>query len=95
MGGADPGLPTGGYTWAAPHQLRGTYHEQQTLALLVRSTTAQEPQQHQRRPDGDAEKAHVDELHTLSGEGSQQLEKGAPIHAYPDPHGEQGQTSKL
>lgn len=59
------------------------------------STTAQEPQQHQHRPDGDAEKAHVDELHALSGEGSQQLEEGATVYTDPDPCGEQGQTAEL
>ena len=72
-----------------------TYREQQTLALLVGPTAAQEPQQHQHGPDGDAEKAHVDELHALVGERPQQPEEGAPVHAHPDPHGRQGQAAQL
>lgn len=72
-----------------------TYREQQTLALLVGPAAAEEPQQHQHGPDGDAEKAHVDELHGLAGERPQQLEEGAPVHTHPDPHGQQGQAAQL
>lgn len=59
------------------------------------STTAEERQQHQHGADGDAEKAHVDELPALAGERPQQLEEGAPVHAHPDPHGQQGQAAQL
>lgn len=79
-------------TWKS---VRCTYREQQTLALLVGPAAAQEPHQYQHGPNGDAEKAHVDELHALPGEGPQQVQEGATVHAHPDAHGEQGQAPEL
>lgn len=59
------------------------------------STAAQKPQQYQQGPDGDAEKAHVDELPALIGERPEEFQEGAPVHAHPDPHGQQGQPAQL
>lgn len=56
---------------------------------------AQQPQQQQQRPRGHAEEAHVDELGPLPGEGPQQLEEGAPVHAHPHAHGEEGEAAEL
>lgn len=59
------------------------------------TTAAQEPQEYQHGPNGDTEKAHVDELHALTGERAQQLQEGAPVHTHPDPTGQQGQSPQL
>lgn len=75
--------------------MKNTYQDEETPALLLSPVAPHEAQQDQDRPDGDAEEAHIDKLHSVGGEGAQDLQEGAPVHAHPDAHGQEGGSRQL